>query len=69
MANRQTRSLRKKGYGTKVIKGASDGLSFHHLDIFKGKPCVTDFKNKDQNPMNKRKSPKRYVVFKGKDDE
>lgn len=66
MANKQTRSLRKHGLSTQVIKGASiprDGkpglgvsLTVKPFEIFKGKACNTAF---GKNPASKRKSARR----------
>lgn len=43
MANQNTKAKRKVASKT--------GTDFH------GKPCITDFKHKDKNPLNKRLSP------------
>lgn len=54
--NKQTKANRKIGKQTKVIKGTGS-FEWKDLEIFKGRPCVTDFAKKTSNPMNKRKSP------------
>ena len=54
MANKNTRALRKLGRS-----GVNNGATHSEVsfEVFKGKECVTDFKFRDKNPMNKRKSP------------
>lgn len=64
------RAYRKQGYCRKMIKGSSSDKGKLNgslavdtpLEIFKGKPCLTDFRDKAQNPMNKRRSPWRGQV-------
>lgn len=55
MANRQTKAYRKLGIATS--NGGAQVGTMKNFEIFKGKPCITDFRSKDKNPMNKRKSP------------
>jgi hypothetical protein len=55
MANQQTKSYRKLGISTSN-GGASIG-TVKSFDKFEGRFCYTDFKDKDKNPQNKRKSP------------
>lgn len=55
MANKQTKTYRKLGLSTRNT-GASL-TTIKPFDKFEGKPCVTDFKRKEQNPQNKRTSP------------
>jgi hypothetical protein len=58
------KSYRKHGYCRKVIKGSrsdhgklNGSLAVDQpLEIFKGKPCLTDFRDKAKNPQNKRRS-------------
>ena len=56
MANKQTRAYRKLNLATKVNKGTGNASSIAN-EPFKGKICLTDFRDKDKNPMNNRKSP------------
>lgn len=53
MANKNTRYLRKLGRS-----GINNGPTHaeRSFEIFKGRECITDFKFKDKNPMNRRKS-------------
>jgi ATP-dependent exoDNAse (exonuclease V) alpha subunit len=66
--NKQTKAYKKAGFARKVVKGASSdkknqngGLAIDiEVETFKGRPCLTDFKDKAKNPMNRRRSPKVY---------
>lgn len=65
--NRQTKRYRKLGLARKVVKGASDGIHGKSslcndvsVEIFSGKFCHTDFRDRDKNPQNKRKSAHKY---------
>jgi len=58
MANKQTKAYRKLGLSTKNT--GAELTSINSFEIFKGRPCLTDFKDKDKNPANKRKSAHRY---------
>lgn len=53
--NKQTKSYRKLGISTKVVKG-TNGIQTKSFDKIEGKPCITCFKCKDKNPQNKRRS-------------
>lgn len=55
MANKQTRAYRKLGLSTKVVKGFGYAQT-KPFEKFKGKLCVTSFKDKEKNPENKRTS-------------
>ena len=54
MANKQTKAYRKLGLSTRNT--GAELTSIVAFEKFEGRPCVTDFKKKDQNPQNKRKS-------------
>lgn len=54
MANKQTKCYRKLGLSTKNTGAAL--TSINAFDKFEGRACITDFKDKDKNPANKRKS-------------
>jgi hypothetical protein len=66
MANKQTKAYRKLGLSTKNTGAAL--TSINSFEIFKGRPCLTDFKDKEKNPQNKRKSAHRYGGRRGHAD-
>ena len=54
--NKQTKAYRKLGLSTKVVKG-SGYAEVKSFEQFEGRMCLTDFKDREKNKQNKRKSP------------
>lgn len=69
------KAFRKLGYCRRVVKGSASDVGAlngsmavdQKLEIFKGRPCITDFNRKDENPQNKRKGPWKGAVTKKKE--
>jgi hypothetical protein len=52
--NKQTKAYRKLGLSTKVN---GNSIIFKNFEIYKGSKCLTDFKKRESNSQNNRKSP------------
>jgi len=53
--NKQTKAYRKLGLSTRNTGAELTNIT--SFEIFEGRPCITEFKHKDKNLANKRKSP------------
>jgi hypothetical protein len=49
VANKRQKAIRKLAH--KAAKAGQESI------VFRGKPCITSFSRRDENPMNKRTSP------------